>query len=293
MTNLNNLQFNWDSVGSVPPEKLVTAREQLHHAVQLIAAAGKYLIPERSDDSHTSLHWNEVKKAFEGETIGEQQAFHVGLRPADLTLYIRDKVDNKSSDFILKDNTIDLAFTWMKGMIEKKDVNISELSLKMHYDIPSNPVSEGEKFKFENSDHFSEIGRYFANANQILLAIKNIIPEAAHIRCWPHHFDIATLITINKDNTAEEARSIGIGFTPGDGGYTEPYFYITPWPYPDLQKITLPTLSAGNWHSEGWVGGVLKASEICSHHNQSESVGDFMKSGITASAEILDHDLIG
>jgi len=291
MDILDGLGFNWDSVGTVPPEELVNSREQLHHAVQLIAAAGKYLIPERTDDSHTSLHWNDIEGAFEGEAIGKEKSLHVGLRPADFTLYIREKSDIETNDYILKDSTIDLSFYWMKSMMEKEGIKISDLRMKMHYEIPSNPVDEGEEFTFENPDHFIEIGRYFANANQVLQAIKNIIPEAANIRCWPHHFDIATLITIDKDKSAEEARSIGIGLSPGDGGFSEPYFYITPWPYPDLQKSKLPKLPAGKWHTEGWVGAVLLASEISSHSEQTKTVSDFVKSGISSCTGLLNHRL--
>ena len=57
----------------------------------------------------------------------------------------------------------------------------------------------------------------------------------------------------------EEARSVGVGMTPGDGGYPEPYFYVTPWPYPNPE--VLPRLATGSWHTEGWTGAVLTGTE--------------------------------
>ena len=84
MTSLDKLNFKWEEVGSVPPQDLVDAREQLHHSVQLIAALGKSLIAERPDDSHTSLHWNEDERAFEGEAVGKMPSLRIGLHPTKL-----------------------------------------------------------------------------------------------------------------------------------------------------------------------------------------------------------------
>ena len=140
---------------------------------------------------------------------------------------------------------------------ENRGIDAAEVSLKMHYEIPPHVIAEGQTFKSENINHFKELGRYFANANSVLQTMKIKLPELSEIRCWPHHFDIATLLKIDEDKSAEEARSIGIGFSPGDGAYEEPYFYISPWPYPDLKKSELPELLGGKWHTEGWKGLII------------------------------------
>jgi hypothetical protein len=290
MTNLDKLNFKWEEVGSVPPQDLVDAREQLHHSVQLIAAAGKSLIPERADDSHTSMLWNEKERSFEGEAIGKMPSLRVGLHPAEMTLYIKQSNIDKPTTYILLGNTLNTALSWLKSEFEGRGEDVSYISRKMHYEIPPHAVGEGQSIRSENPAQFKEIGRYFDNANNILNAIKSTLPETGDIRCWPHHFDIATLITIDKDKPVQEARSLGIGLSPGDSAYKESYFYITPWPYPDL-KSNLPVLLAGKWHTEGWVGAVLLASEIISQNNQSKTVSDFIISGISACAGLLNHKL--
>ena len=85
----------------------------------------------------------------------------------------------------------------------------------------------------------------------------------AEVRCWPHHFDVAALLPLDPDGDPEQARAVGVGFSPGDRSYAEPYFYVSPWPYPDAGE--LPRLPEGaRWHTEGWVGLVLTAERIIS-----------------------------
>jgi len=283
------LRFKWELLGTVPPHELVDAREQLHHSVQLIAAAGKSLISERPDDSHTSMHWNDTEKAFEGEPIGNSPSLIVGISPANLTLYVRQHNQGNLSPYALQDTTLASALTWLISIFGASGFAVSNLTLKMHYEIPPHPVSGGQTFHISNPDHFKEISRYFANANNILHAVKSIIPDTGSVRCWPHHFDMALLITIDKDKSAEDTRSIGIGLSPGDTQYSEPYFYISLWPHPDVQKTKLLDLPVGRWNTEGWVGALLLASEFSSNSNQKKIVSTFVTSGISICAEILKY----
>jgi hypothetical protein len=45
--------------------------------------------------------------------------------------------------------------------------------------------------------------------------------------------------------------------TPGDEANHEPYYYVTPWPYP--KEPPTPSLTRGAWHTAGWFGAVLPA----------------------------------
>jgi len=56
--------------------------------------------------------------------------------------------------------------------------------------------------------------------------------SASDVLCWPHHFDIATLVTFASD------RSSSVGLSPGDGSYDEPYYYVNVHPQPDPAQLT-------------------------------------------------------
>jgi hypothetical protein len=99
---------------------------------------------------------------------------------------------------------------------------------------------------------------------------------------------VGTLITLDADADPEKARSIGIGLSPGDGSYDQPYFYVTPWPYPDA--AVLPTLEAGvEWHTTGWTGAVLTADRLISapHEDQQAHARRALENAIQASRALL------
>ncbi|NNE17483.1 MAG: hypothetical protein HKN10_03295, partial [Myxococcales bacterium] len=86
----------------------------------------------------------------------------------------------------------------------------------------------------------------------------------------------------------EEARSIGVGFSPGDGSYDQPYFYVTPWPYPEASS--LPRLTKGaEWHRSGWTGAVLTAERLLSvpPAEQEQTARGALRRAVAASHEVL------
>jgi hypothetical protein len=108
------------------------------------------------------------------------------------------------------------------------------------------------------------------------------------VRIWPHHFDLATLISL-PHTQKDESVSIGVGMSPGDGNYNEPYWYVTPWP--DPTPVNLPKLSSsGTWHTKGWVGAILTASQLSQEKEQQKQVKSFLDSGVKASLELLERN---
>ena len=95
-----------------------------------------------------------------------------------------------------------------------------------------------------------------------------ICGDCSPIQLWPHHFDLSFewfgphLPASDTENSSGEGRSqIGFGFSPGDDGYEEPYFYANPWPFdPTLTELPLP--GGARWHLEGWKGTLLPYAEV-------------------------------
>ena len=111
------------------------------------------------------------------------------------------------------------------------------------------------------------------------------------MRLWPHHFDIATLWTLDAGVDAEEARSVGMGLSPGDGTYAQPYWYVTPWPYPQATAEELPPLPAGRWHAEarngGWTGAVLLGEELVVQTDPVSTAQSFVQEACAAALQSL------
>ncbi len=282
----------WRVLRPVSPDIFPQARLQLHHAVQIIAAMGKYLLPPRPDDSHTSLEWVWSPGVLAGQVLNAG-GLRGALQPGEFALLLIDGNDNLLEKMSLDGQTLRQAFEWIKSHLPEHGIETSALQLKMHYEIPPHPVQSSQPFRHNPVAAFVELEKYWANAALLLSELCRDIPSAAPVRCWPHHFDIATLLPLAGDDTENESsRSIGVGLAPGDESYPMPYFYVTPWPYPDLSGITLPALPGnGRWHTGEWVGAVLPADRIDQNAGgeaQSGQCRQFLTGAIAAVRELID-----
>src|SRR5262249_57756656 len=104
---------------------------------------------------------------------------------------------------------------------------------------------------------------WFTNADVALGTIRVEVAarglDAPPVRCWPHHLDLDTLVTVAPGCTT------GVGFEPGDESYDEPYFYVSVYPAPDL--ATLPPLPPlGHWHAKGFTAALAPAHPLVPAH---------------------------
>ncbi|PZS01984.1 MAG: hypothetical protein DLM69_04470 [Candidatus Chloroheliales bacterium] len=277
----------WQPLGEVAPDQLVDARLQLHHATQIAAAVGTSLAAPLADYSHTSLEWLAGPAVLAGGLIEGTPPFRAALRPADLMLLLLDADERIIADDMLNGKTLASGLDWMRRQVGAFGADGAKVEPPSYQpgEFPSHPVGEGRTFELDPLA-FAELAHYYADADLLLRDLAVREPRASAVRCWPHHFDIATLIKLD-DTEGEQARTIGVGLSPGDAGYTEPYFYVTPWPYPEVSK--LPPLPLGGWHTEGWVGAVLTASALLAGDNegQEQRASGFMAQAVAACQTLM------
>lgn len=275
--------MSWKTIGMVLPGKLSEARLSLHWAAQLVSAPGTSLLPARADYSHTNLGWDQELAVLTGRNVGEQ-SLQAALVFEGLELAVIADGRERSS-MGLAGHTLPQALGWLGREIAGDE---AALALPVH-EMPSHPLGQGGVFSDAGPEERAELSAWFANA--FALIQKAVAHEAAAspVRCWPHHFDVASLITLDQGAGAEEARSIGVGFSPGDGSYDQPYFYITPWPYPGAED-PLPPLPAGvQWHRSGWTGAVLTAEHLISVPPEERALTAWqaVERGLAACRELL------
>jgi hypothetical protein len=251
------LSLMWHEVGKVPPASLVASRETLHHAAQLLALAGASYLPAERDDSHTSMTWREPMSAFVTEPITGASRIRFALRVVDLTLLVIDDPSGEErSAYPLHAKSRTQALDWMRDRAIDAGLQGGRLLSRLHFDIAAHPTDVGGLFERPTDGTLDELSSWYADASIVLEERRRAMSGAGAVRCWPHHFDIATLVRLPAGNTIE---TIGIGMSPGDSSYAEPYYYVSPYPAPG----TIPDrLSAGRWHTMGWWGGALIGSEI-------------------------------
>jgi hypothetical protein len=282
----------WETLGAVDPRGLAEARLQLHWAAQAAAAVGKQLLPSRPDYGEQSFQWSGTHRALVQGLVEGDRPFRSALRPASPALMLLGGEGEILREMPLDGRTLDELYDWMGDEVEMLLGRPLEKPLERPGELPAHPVGTGAPFSTAAPAPadiaFAELGRYFDNLDRLLKRIEDRNPGASPVRCWPHHFDLATLILLDPGADPEKARSIGVGLSPGDGTYPEPYLYVLPWPKPE--GLDLPELKSGCWHTEGWTGAVLQASGFTaagSNGAQAQRVEDFLESAVAACKGLL------
>jgi hypothetical protein len=261
-------------------QTLTDARQQLHHAAQFIASTGISYLPAAPDDSHTNMEWIESLRALAGHVIPAPQPFRTIVQPADLSLSIVGEDNQIAASTLLNGLTIDDAGNWLRARIAERGADGDLLTLQRHYEIPAHAVDDGATFDAKNAAAFAQLDAWYFAANRALEWVRasTMGKDASDVRCWPHHFDLATLIDLGGGKT------IGVGMEPGDQYYDEPYFYVNMSPSPKPEAATASLAGGGTWHKDEWVGAVLPGSQL--GENPKEQVEAFLDSAIIACRAI-------
>lgn len=272
------MQFDWSTLGAKSPTALVRARNLAHHAVQWVSRAARANLEPAADDGHTSLAWDVAAGAFMSQVMPAGGAeVRVGFKPRNFAL-ILSRNNRALDEFELggrKDSSVSVWFDSALRALGLKPAGDIELP----YSLPSLPVSRGSAYHVSGeTDAFDELACWYDAAADLLADVAAANAGAGPIRCWPHHFDLATLIALDAEG-AENARSIGVGMSPGDEHYAQPYFYVSPWPR--LKPADLPLIaSPGHWHLKDFVAAVATAEDLLLHSERGPTLSAFINTAI-------------
>lgn len=266
------------------PLEIAQARIQLHYAIQPLAATAAALCEKKEDSSHLALYWDD-NLGFKTQAITSIQSCRIVLDPITLSLEIVGVRNQVISIFPLSDRSLSEAFDWIRTVIKGLG-GAAELITPISYppdDFPDSDLAQSATFQPQTG---SALADYYASADQILQEIVKQENGSSPVRIWSHHFDIATLITLPNQEVGDTL-TVGVGLSPGDAGYDEPYWYVTPYPYPENRE-NLPILDGnGFWHTSGWVGAMLTASQFGEPTSSVEQVKSFVNSAIVACKLLL------
>lgn len=272
----------WQCVGTPEPTELTDARLQLHWAAQLVMAAADAHIEHTADDSHTTMHWDEERRALVGNPLPSGDRVGVGLAEPRLLV-----IGHNTSELPLHAHTLTEARTWL---IETLSGGEDEVALALRdYDMPEHAVSNTAMFDTSNAEAFGELARWFSNGFSVLRVFTDRDPRANSLVCWPHHFDIGATIKVDVDLSMERSRRIDIGMSPGDRYYNEPYFYVTPHPIRDDIELFDPG-DGGHWHTDEFKAMVLPASRFAGGKNasvQHSRASSFMLGAIAVGHAVI------
>jgi len=282
-------ESDWRPLRGTDQHRLSLARLQAHHAAQWLARAARAYVPFQPDDSHTNLGWNDTLDGFTTHRLKEGE--RLSLRIADFTLVLhRDERSAPMQSFSLDGSTDAQARQWLGEQLRARNLDAHALDAPSPYDMPARAVTKGAACGMADlADALVELAAWFANAEFLLVRVQRQMIgrnlAASDVRCWPHHFDLATSISF-PTREADATGYVGAGLSPGDKYYDEPYFYVSVYPKPDSAALPPPP-KLGHWHTHEFTAAVATAHQIVAANNQKAAAEEFLKAAVDVAIKIL------
>jgi hypothetical protein len=265
--------------------KINKAQLSLHHAVQFIAASGKYLLDEQDDDSHTNMSWDAKTSSFYGGSISNRA--RVAIHVPSLALKVSGPTGIELASLSLSGKTKHEALLWLRQALQLKQIDSSELELKMHYDIPDHSTDKAKPFAKIDSEELDELANHRSIADQICNDIFSKHAKSSPARTWPHHFDHGVYIPFRFDENDEVIQSFSVGYAVADSVIAEPYFYVTQWKKDEeVDYSKAPELEYGKWLTEKLKGAGLALSDILKMDDQKKQIQEFINSAVGFSKSV-------
>ena len=278
-------ESQWRPLRAVDKPQLAEARLQAHYAVQWLARAARAYIPPQPDDGHTSLRWDHDALTTQPFKDGAR----LSLRIADLTLALHDG-NGAAQSVSLAGRTDREARAWLGERLAARGLDAKALDAPAPYEIPAHALAGDARYDAAGSaDALAMLAAWYANAHLLLERLQRQLTDRklapSPVACWPHHFDLAILLTLPKPNP-EQTGYVGAGLSPGDDYYDEPYFYVSVYPKPD--PATLPSLPAlAHWHSHDFTAAVATAHRIVATKNQRAETDDYLQGSVDIALELF------
>jgi len=270
----------WRPIHPFDRARFAAARLQAHHATQWLARTARAYVPARPDDSHTSLGWDDAFGGFVSHPLPD--GAQLGLRFADLSLALIERDATSPQDtFPLAGRCDPDACAWLMGHASMRDLDPAALDAPLPYMLAER--STGGTYTVD-AEQLGQLATWFSNGKGALDDVRDRLIarrlDAPPVRCWPHHFDLDTLVTVAPGRTS------GVGFEPGDDSYDEPYFYVSVYPAPDVGSLpALPPV--GHWHAKGFTAAVAPAQRILAAADQGAAVAAFLRAATDATIAAL------
>jgi hypothetical protein len=270
----------WHKLPPLDRAALHEARLQAHHAAQWLARTARAFVPPQPNDGHTNLGWDGALGGLTTHAL--KQGSVLGLDIGALTLKLWDAPGQAGLQTMSLDGRRDADVrAWLGAQLKARGLDAAALDAPSPYAMPDHPIEKGAAYAGSAlAGPLAALVAWFANGHGALQdTLQPVLARgiaAPPVRCWPHHFDLDSLLSLGA---GDAARTVGLGFCPGDDYYDEPYFYISTYPPPDV--ATLPALPAvGHWHTHHFTAAVAEATRIVAASDPQAATEAFLRAAV-------------
>ncbi|MBW6490820.1 MAG: hypothetical protein K0B15_06440 [Lentimicrobium sp.] len=239
-------------------QNYIKTDRQIHWLSQVIAKANRTYVPEKKDDSHTSLYYDSIGKRILGRWIETPEGEVIlALNLNSLHFEWLDKKQNILYEVSVLNKNAEQLEKSVSTFLYSIKMRIDNFLKPMHFEIPDYKIDK--LLESDISDPGLKSWMFFRTlANQACQSMSGYLQSEGEIRIWPHHFDSGVYLQAKGD------LGLGFGLATEDSMIGQPYFYLSgyqsksPIIYKNLSKLSL-----GKWQTgSGWNGAVLPFSEV-------------------------------
>jgi hypothetical protein len=176
------------------------------------------------------------------------------------------------------------AESWLDAQLVAEGLQAAS-TVDLPYELPADVAELGVFPESGHKNDLSALSDWFDLANSVLTGMIDRLDQTAKpspVRCWPHHFDLGTYVALEEGAAA----GIGMGWSPGDHHYSQPYFYV--YAHPALEE-PIPAPSPGRWHDEGFRGVVATGDEILALDDIRTGAISFLEESFLLARRKLDY----
>jgi len=263
----------WQPMAAVDGRKLSEARLNAHFAAQWLARAARAYITPRPDDGHTNLGWDDALGGLTTHPLPDGS--WLGLRIRDLTL-MSPRLNGASQSLALAGLADADVRAWLGQQVSARGYDALRLDAPSPYEMPAFAIADGARYVVDQ-EALGVLATWYANANAALAATRQELVarglDAPPVRCWPHHFDLDSLVYFPSESP--DVHTMGVGFSPGDDYYGEPYFYVSLYPGPAAEALPpLPSVAA--WHTHDFTAAVATAGRLLAVSDQQGATSAYL-----------------
>ncbi|MEM7619892.1 MAG: hypothetical protein AAF228_05445 [Pseudomonadota bacterium] len=269
--------------GSVHPKELEAARQYVHHALQWLARICYHCSPKGSDQDETPLLWVPNDSKFVTQALVELSGIHFGLQVPTLTLFAKDNTGTMNTLSLDGQSESDI-LDWMSSVLKESHFKTDVLLEPLPYSLPAHKLDEDAMYDaIDTALELRELALWYDYGYTILKLLQDEntshTKRISDIRCSPRDLSLTTTLQFHHTQDKSGDAKVHLGFSPGDEHYSEPYFFVTHWPY--LEPRRLPELPfIGKWHVQGSVRAIALSSRLYAIDNNDKLLLAFFRETI-------------
>ncbi|MGB3467769.1 MAG: hypothetical protein WBA74_20955 [Cyclobacteriaceae bacterium] len=251
--------ISWKSIKITEPEAFLENLQQLHHAVQHVAAMDYAFSKEPDGNKVIKLSWCTEIGRVTGQLIEGAISFKALFLPKEFTIALEDKEGNLLTSLPLEGQKQGKILVWLEEQADQLGLDTSAFSLNLPYEIPDYLLGKRKPFK-PKAIIQETIVDLFNNACLVLQEAAATLLGFDALSIFPKHLYLETQHTVKDTGDPETSACVRLGMSPGDDIVQEPYYYVNVLPFPSTEDF--PGLTNGIWYEDEWVGAIYSLSAI-------------------------------